>query len=166
MIGTKACRQRAMFGAPAATLVAVFGSAVSLSCKHTDTQPFWRPHSTYQVTLQVTQKAMLTPELRAAIGEPKDSVAGQLTVDSILGDSLFGTYALPLGDLGLLVVTVKPGARPFAGRIARDTFELELNADVRDASVWLRGTIGAEGAGGTWEAAQRITPRGTFRIRT
>ena len=147
-------------------LLVVLGGCCTVACSPREvSRPgrFWAVGSTYIVSLNVTRRAALLPDVRMALGPIADTVSGRLSVARITPDSVFGTHDIEVGPLGVLRPMSSPAPLRFGGRLSGDSIRLLLNSHVTDAGVELVGTASAGKATGTWTASQQST-RGEFRI--
>lgn len=139
--------------------------AALLTCVLACAQPaaFWIPGQHYQATFVAIDKPSLTAELRAVIGEPVDSVSGELIVQRVEGDSVFGVFEVDFLRMGLAVARVTPGPQLFAGTSRERRFEIRLVPDATDVGLIMVGTVTAGGANGSWDVVQG-RGRGRFSV--
>ena len=122
-----------------------------------------RPGDRIQAKLVVTERAALTPELREPMRPTSDSLRFPLRVDSVRGDSIFGTWYADLRPLG---TNGDPERRPRAfsmvGTQRADSVIAVLNPPWTDQDVWLRGRWDGQVLRGTWETGYAPHIAGTF----
>lgn len=93
----------------------------------------------------------------------EDSATVLLTVDSIAGDTLFGTYSPRLDRLGLRVGRVTPGPQVFVAKLTNDSIWFELTPDAADAGLEGHGVMADSGYTGVW-ITDATHARGMFRL--
>jgi len=141
-------------------------SAVALlGCGERAGEPIQRGDS-LQAALVVTQRAALIPELREFMRVTSDSLQVPLRVDSVSGDSLFGTWYADFRSLGTYGDPERR-RRPFplVGTQRGDSVIVVLNPPWMDQDVWLRGRRKGHVLQGTWETAYAPHIAGTFVAR-
>ncbi len=111
------------------------------------TQNKWEAGDIQEVRLNVTRRSPV-PLGFGQPTPPTDSVTVRLRVDSVVGDSLFGTYEANFGRAGMKVGRLTPGPQVFAGLQTDSTLKIELTPDsdatdagLRMSGVWKEGSL-------------------------
>jgi len=125
-----------------------------------------QPGDSLQAELVVNQRAALTPELREPMRPTSDSLRVPLRIDSVRGDSIFGTWYADFRTLGTYGDPERR-ARPFklAGTQRSDSVIVVLNPSWTDQDVWLRGQWNGRVLRGRWETSYAPHVAGTFGAR-
>jgi hypothetical protein len=123
---------------------------------------FWISGSTYEVALVTTERYSKGP----FTGPLRNHAQLRLRVDSIRGDSIYGTYEADFRGFGIVVGSAPTGSQPFSGELRADSVHLELspNEYATDAGLVMTGGRTEAGIEGVWmtEAVPRVN--GTFRL--
>lgn len=121
--------------------------AATLGCSTQQSGAFWEAGQQYEVRLAGSFRD--GGGLRDTSGAA-DTPRVRVMVDSIRGDSLFGTYEGDFRRFRILVGRASPGPQYVAGRVGNDSFALELTPDATDAGLLLAGTVNGGAASGEW----------------
>lgn len=124
-------------------------SAAIAACARADRAAFWQNDQTYELTMRVATRS---PSLQAKrdSGTVRDTVLASLHVDSVAGDSIFGSYSADWRMLGLWIGAMPPRPQRFAGRISGSEFGFSLAPHVMDAGAGFRGSVQGNEAHGSW----------------
>lgn len=140
-------------------LAAIVG-VIALGCSTQQSGTFWEAGKQYEVRLAGATQDGGT--LRDTSGTA-DTLRVRVSVDSIRGDSLFGTYEGDFRRFRLMVGRASPGPQYVAGRVTDGSFALELTPDATDAGLLLAGTVSAGSVGGEWHTEARSNS-GAFTV--
>ena len=124
---------------------------------------FWRTGRDYRLTIVVESREAVPVGFRGT-----DSTDIFLHVDSIAGDSAYGTFTTELWQIGLRVGRIGAEQQRFHAITHADSVSLTLVPDARDAGLHMRGANSAAGAAaGHWhtEAVPRSSGRFSLRLR-
>lgn len=141
------------------TCVALTVCLCAIACRPQTEGNFWAAGRTYEVLLSgVSQQAGTAPSVVGA-----DTVTVVIHVDSVLSDSLFGTYTGNFAAVGLLVGRASPGPQYLIGKVTAARVQLELSPDATDAGLLLDGRENSGAYEGSWNVENR-SGRGTFLL--
>lgn len=124
-------------------------SAAVVGCARAGAGSFWQKGRVYDLTMRVTARSA-TLQAKRDSGKLKDTVIASLHVDSVVGDSVFGTYSADWRLLGTWIGAVPSSPQEFAGRVRGSTFEMRLGSNVTDAGAGFQGSHDGSQAHGTW----------------
>ena len=127
--------------------LAAVASVATLGCSTQQSGAFWEAGQQYEVRLAGSPKD--GGVLRDSAGA-SDTLRVRVAVDSIRGDSLFGTYEGDFRRFRLMVGRASPGPQYVAGRVGDGSFALELTPDATDAGLLLAGIVSGGSASGEW----------------
>jgi hypothetical protein len=125
----------------------------------------WIPSGPYRAVLHVERRGPVLPEVRAALGHGQDSIVVPLTIDSVRGDSAFGSWDADfsvLGTYGANALTQPP--YPLVAERRGNAVVLRLWPAHTDQDVWLSGKWRDGGLYGTWKTAYSPRIDGSFRF--
>ncbi len=124
-------------------------SAAIAACARADGATFWQNGQTYELAMHVATRS---PSLQAKrdSGTLKDTVFASLEVDSVAGDSIFGSYSADWRVLGVWLGAMPPSPQRFAGRVSGSEFGFNLAPHVVDAGAGFHGLVRGSEAHGSW----------------
>lgn len=131
------------------------------ACRSSDQHDFWAAPAEYILTLRVTNRASLTPELERAFAPLVDTTTVLLKIDSVAEDSLHGSYVADFRHFGVAVGAVGPEPQLVAGEFKGDSLALVLTPNATDAGMILRGVFKGASVSGRWMPAGQEAS-GTF----
>jgi hypothetical protein len=121
----------------------------------------WRAGARHEIELVATRRFgagsfRYTPERAARV---------HLRVDSVRGDSVYGSYEADLGRFAVAVCGAPSGRFPFEGAMDTGRISLELcpNSHMTHIGLLLHGLRDAADVSGTWETESVPLVKGTFR---
>jgi hypothetical protein len=145
-------------------LWAIAGATLISGCQRSRERTLWLAPSDYDVQLVVAERGRLTAELQQAVGRTRDTAMVLVHVDSIVRDSIFGSYTSEsMHSLGVMVGRATPGPQLIAGSIGAGRFSLTLSPDARDAGLILEGASVGDTGDGSWRVESGAT-KGNFHI--
>jgi hypothetical protein len=125
-------------------------SLTTLSCVSENATPFWESSRTYEFALRVSEEVRVLPERRPFVGEAADTTTIVLQVDSLVRDTLYGTYGAEFMRLGLMMEAIASNARLVRGYVGNDSLRLQLLPDAADTGLWLIGAVRQGQLEGEW----------------
>jgi hypothetical protein len=133
-------------------------------CAPSEEQSLWTPGGRYELSLVVTERIHTRPIQSPQSPQISDTSNVLLQLDSVRGDSLFGTYRADFRRFAIRVGRVTPGPQLFVGRMRFDSVWLELTPEATDAGLLIAGSLARDGATGVW-ATETSSASGQFYLR-
>lgn len=139
----------------------VIGGTMPLSgCQGSPAPTLWMAPGDYDMQMVVTERGATNPQSQ----QSRDSAVVRVYLDSLVRDSVFGSYALEsVHSLGIMAGRATPGPQLVAGSVKGERFTLSLSPDARDAGVSIEGTSANRVAEGTWRLESGAT-KGRVRL--
>lgn len=145
----------------AVTLSLITGLVVS-SCIRPDANEYWRAGAVYELRVAVLDRPTRLPGIPLP---PTDSVLLLVVVDSVISDSLFGTYRGSLDSLGVSLRDDDSIAPRIVGWASADSFTILIDPAFVDGHLSLRGELSNGLGGGQWHQASPAALAGRFELR-
>lgn len=147
------------------TFFTVLTATVAMAdCRGAERRDFWQAGREYVLEMRVVNRPALTAELQQYFAPLSDTSRVVLRLDSLIRDSVYGTYDANFRHLGVIIGAVGPAAQQFAGRASDDSIDIQLSPNAADAGLWVRGQWHGHSLTGRW-ATERGSTKGTFVIR-
>jgi hypothetical protein len=136
-----------------------------VACKGEPGRAVWMSPGPYRAVLHVEHRGPVLPEVRATLGRGRDSMVVPMTIDSVRGDSAFGSWNADfrvLGTYGTNTMTRPP--YPLAAERQGNTVVMRMWPAHTDQDVWLSGSWRSDVLYGTWKTAYTPHLDGAFRF--